>query len=252
VLIFLLMPVLASAEVVLNSFKSTEPLGPGWIVALKQKDQNTVEPAPANDSSRIYGVIVDPSVIPFTVQRQGGEQYYVATNGTYSVLVNSENGEIAPGDFVSLSSTNGIGAKATFGQSFILGKAVEKFNGKDNVITKDSAGRAIGRINVTISPSKSPLTKNDVAVPQAFKKVGEGIAGKDVAAIRIYTAMIIFLMTAIVAGVILWVGVRGGMIAIGRNPLSRRYIIRGLIQVISIAVLIFLAGIIGVYLLLKI
>jgi hypothetical protein len=248
-----LFPSLASADIILNSFKAKDSLAPGWIVALDQKDQNTILAAPASDSSRIYGVVVDPSQVPFTVQKQtDGQQYFVATTGSYPVLVNAENGAISPGDYISLSSTDGIGAKATFGQSYVLGKALEKFDGKNNVITKDSSGVAIGRINVTIGPSKSPLVKNDVAVPSALKKVGEGIAGKDVAAIRIYTAMFIFFMTALVSAVILWVGVRGGMVAIGRNPLSRRYIIRGLIQVISIAVLIFLVGVVGVYLLLKI
>lgn len=241
----------AKGDTLVQSFNSKTALEPGWVVALTKDDSNSVEPAPAADTSRMYGVVVDPSQVPFTIQRQEGEQVFVATTGTFAVFVTTQNGEINPGDFISMSPTDGIASKAVSRQTYILGKAVEKFDGKNNVITKSSDGSAIGRINVTIIPGKNPLTKNDVAVPSVLKTLGDGIAGRDTAAIRIYTALAVFLITSIVSSVVLWVGVRGGMIAIGRNPLSRRYIIRGLIQVIIISILIFTVGVIGVYLLLK-
>jgi hypothetical protein len=243
---------LAGAETLVQSFTSDTPLEPGWVVAINEKDSKKVEPSPASDSNRMYGVVVDPSQVPFTLQREKGQQVFVATTGTYPVFVSNENGSISPGDFVSIAGTDGIAAKAQARQVYVLGKAVEKYDGKSNVITKAKNGSTIGRINVTVIPGKNPLVKTDVAVPSALKKVGDGISGKDTTAIRIYTAMAIFLITSIVASVVLWVGVRGGMIAIGRNPLSRRYIIRGLIQVIVISILIFVVGIVAVYLLLKI
>jgi hypothetical protein len=47
-------------------------------------------------------------------------------------------------------------------------------------------------------------------------------------------------------------GIRNGLISIGRNPLSKKSIVRGMIQVILTALTIFLLGIFGVYLLLRI
>jgi hypothetical protein len=41
------------------------------------------------------------------------------------------------------------------------------------------------------------------------------------------------------------------MIAIGRNPLSKKSILRSLMQVISVAFSVFVVGMIGVYLLLR-
>lgn len=240
-----------AANTFVQSFNSEEPLEPGWVVALKDNDTNSVEPAPSADTSRMYGVVIDPSQVPFTIQRKEGDQIFVATSGTFQVFVTSQNGEINPGDFISMSPTDGIAAKAVTSQTYVLGKAVEKFDGKNNIITKSSDGSAIGRIGITIIPGKNPLTKNDVAVPSVLKTLGNGIAGRDTAAIRIYTALAVFLITSIVSSVVLWVGVRGGMIAIGRNPLSRGYIMKGLIQVIVISILIFTVGVIGVYLLLK-
>ena len=54
-----------------------------------------------------------------------------------------------------------------------------------------------------------------------------------------------------IAATLLWSGVRSGMISIGRNPLSKHSIIQGLMQVIIVAVLIFIIGVFAVYLLLK-
>lgn len=249
VALFTVVP--ATANTFVQGFDSDEPLEPGWVVALKNDDTNSVERAPSADTSRMYGVVIDPSQVPFTIQRKEGDQIFVAASGTFQVFVTSQNGEINPGDFISMSPTDGIAAKAVSRQTYVLGKAVEKFDGKNNIITKSSDGSVIGRIKVTITPGKNPLTKNDVAVPSVLKTLGDSIAGRDTAAIRIYTALAIFLITSIVSSVVLWVGVRGGMIAIGRNPLSRGYIMKGLIQVIVISILIFTVGVIGVYLLLK-
>jgi hypothetical protein len=45
--------------------------------------------------------------------------------------------------------------------------------------------------------------------------------------------------------------VRSSMIALGRNPLSRKSILRGMFQVIITSIIIFICGLFGVYLLLK-
>jgi hypothetical protein len=51
--------------------------------------------------------------------------------------------------------------------------------------------------------------------------------------------------------VILYSGVRNTLISIGRNPLSKKTIYKGLIQIILMGLIIFITGLFGVYLLLK-
>ena len=63
--------------------------------------------------------------------------------------------------------------------------------------------------------------------------------------------MAVLFAAAAVSGALIYSGVRSGMIAIGRNPLSKKSILRGIVQVIIVAITIFLIGIFGVYLLLK-
>jgi hypothetical protein len=73
-----------------------------------------------------------------------------------------------------------------------------------------------------------------------------------VPAIRIYGALAVFLFAAIIAVLVLWSGVRGSLIALGRNPLSRKAIFSGMYKVVITGIGIFILGLAGVYLLLRI
>ncbi len=88
-------------------------------------------------------------------------------------------------------------------------------------------------------------------MPAALKRAGELVAGKPVSPIRVYISLLILAVSAAIAGSLTYSAVRSGLIAIGRNPLGKRAIIRGMLQVIIIGFMVFIAGIFGVYLLLK-
>jgi hypothetical protein len=241
----------AMADNLVQGFQAKGNLAPGIIAALDKKNQQTVEPAPANDTSRIYGVVIDPSDAPLILNRQSGDQVFVATNGTYTVLVSAERGAIKIGDYVSTSSVDGIGAEATYSQQAVLGQAASGFDGKKNVITTIN-GAAVGKISVNVSPKKNPLAKNDIYIPTFLRKIGETIAGKPVSAIHIYAALAFLAAAVIIATALLTAGIRGGMIALGRNPLNKGSIMNSMFKVAIAAVSVFIIGLFGVYLLLRI
>src|SRR4051812_23703860 len=86
----LIISVLAStalADTIVRGFSSATSIDPGWVVALTKNQPNSVELAPASDSSRMYGVVIDPSQAPVTLQSQSGRRVFVATSGTYPILV---------------------------------------------------------------------------------------------------------------------------------------------------------------------
>jgi hypothetical protein len=56
----------------------------------------------------------------------------------------------------------------------------------------------------------------------------------------------------LIATTLLTAGVRGAMIALGRNPLNRGGIMNSMFKVVSASALIFVIGLFGVYLLLRI
>jgi hypothetical protein len=250
VLLFVSFFSLAHADTIVRGFKASGSVDPGLIVSLSKKSKSSVEASPGNDSTRIYGVAIDPSQAPVTVQ-SSGPQVFVATGGNYPVLVTDQNGPIKTGDYISISSINGIGAKANSDEILILGRAVDAFDGKSGVITTTSDKHSIGRITVSIVPGKNPLVRDTVAIPGPLKRIGQAIAGKNISAIRIWAALAVFTIAAIIAISVLTVGIRSSITAIGRNPLSKKRIMTGLVQVIFMAAIVLISGIFGVYLLLK-
>jgi hypothetical protein len=241
----------ASADNVVAGYKSKGDLQAGFLVALVKGTQDTVEAVPPDASDRIYGVVIDPSEAPLTLNRQVDGQVFVATTGNYPVLVATERGKIRAGDYLSISSNKGIAAIASGSQKAIIGQALETFDGKKNVITSIGSV-AIGKVLVNIDPRRNPISTNDVFVPGFLRTVGQAVAGKPVTAQRIYLSLIFLIAAVSLATTLLWASVRGGMIAMGRNPLNRGHILNSMFKVVTAAVMIFLIGLFGVYLLLRI
>jgi hypothetical protein len=241
----------AAADNLAQGFTAKGTLSPGMIVALTKNAQNTVEAASGGDTSKIFGVVIDPSDAPLLLNRQTGDQIFVANSGTYPVLVSTERGNIKTGDYITVSSTDGIGAEATPAQSAVLGQATTPFDGSKDSVTK-IGGFAVGKITVTVNPRKNPLIKNDISIPPFLRKVGEAIAGHPVSPLHIYAALAFLLSAVTIATALLTAGIRGGMIALGRNPLNKGSIMNSMFKVVIAAVMIFVIGLFGVYLLLKI
>ena len=238
-----------AATDIVTGFNSKDVLTPGLVVSVDNSQARSVMAAKADDESKMFGVVVDPSDAPFTLNGQGSK-VFVASSGIYRVLVSTSNGIIHPGDFISMSTINGIAAKATAVQSTTLGQAESSFDGTSNVIT-NNGGQAIGRIYINISIQKNPFANND-PIPVFLKRIAVSLANKPVPVVRIYAALAIFIIAAIVAITILWSGIRNSMVSIGRNPLSRRVILAGLYKIIFTGLSVFVIGVAGVYLLLKI
>src|SRR5262249_55326476 len=158
----------ANSSSVVEGFSAKESLQPGMIVALDSSQSKTVKAAPSNQESSMYGVVVDPSDAPFTLNGQG-DQVFVATSGIYRVLVSTINGVIHPGDYISMSTISGIGAKASSVQDTAIGQAESGFDGTSDVITNNN-GQAIGRIYVNIAVQKNPFGNND-PVPVFLKRI---------------------------------------------------------------------------------
>ena len=88
-------------------------------------------------------------------------------------------------------------------------------------------------------------------LPEFLRKSAESLSGKPVPPARIWTGIAIVIVTGFLAGSLLYAGVRNALISIGRNPLGKKGIIRGLMQVVIISLIIFITGLFGVYLLVK-
>lgn len=253
-------PVLAQA--VVQSYSSDSTLEPGMIVQLDTKDSSKVQPASQSEVDHIHGVVVPPNDAPVSLQNNATtQQYYVATAGTYSVLVSDQNGPIEKGDYVTVSALAGVGMKASPTQTIVLGKALDAFDGSSNVegtaaLNQNSGKKStvhLGKVSIDISIAHNPLFQPSTTsnIVNQLQKFGDSIAHKPVSLARIYISIAIFLAAIGIASTMLVTGVRTALIAVGRNPLARSHIIRGLIQITFTSLIIFVVGVFGVYLLLK-
>jgi hypothetical protein len=244
-----------------QGYASSTALQYSTIVELTGTGSNTVKAVSQADAGRMYGVTVDPSALPITVSNTGLQnEAYVVTSGTYDTLVSTQAGTIQPGDFIAISSIDGVGMAAGTTNTTVFGRAVQGFNGVSDGIgsqtLKNSAGTTttvtLGIIPVAIqiehNPTK-PSTK--VNLPKALQRLGTAVAEKPISAIRTYLAIGITGLSTIMALVILYAGVRSGLIAIGRNPLSKGHVFRGLLAVILTSIIVLIIGLFAVYLLLK-
>jgi len=243
-----------------QGYAAPDPVDIGTIVTLN-KDTQSVVPSKQAQVQNMFGVAVDRNQLALAVSNSSIQnETYVAVSGTYNVLVSTQGGTIESGDYVTLSSLDGIGMKASTEQKTVFGRAAAGFDGKSLTLgttqLKDSTGATktvtLGTIPVTINIQRNPNIKSTkVNVPNWLERLGVQIAEKQISPIRIYLSMGITAVSLITAIVMLYAGVRNAIIAIGRNPMTKRSIFRALLEVILTSILILVIGLFAVYLLLK-
>jgi hypothetical protein len=245
-----------------QGYAADAPLENGTIVQLTGKDANRVKIATQSQLSNMFGVTVDRSQLSVTLSNANLEnEVYVAVSGTYNVLVSTQGGTIKAGDYVTLSSVDGVAMKAGTAEKTVFGRAGSSFDGQGVTLgtttLKDTSGKVtqtvtLGSIPVTINIQRNPnQTSTKVDVPAFLQRLGQAIAEKQVSPVRIYLSMAITAVSIIAAIVMLYSGIRNGVISIGRNPMSKKSIFRALVEVILTSILILVIGLFAVYLLLK-
>lgn len=251
---------LVSAQTITQGYGSDSAIQRATIVSLVLDNAKKVEPTSLDNDERMHGVVVGQNDAPFTLSSEE-EKTFVATKGRFDVFVSNENGVVQVGDFITISRVSGIGMKAGEEEPYIIGKAISNFDGEAGVLSTteiDDAGVqkkvAIGRIQVDIGVSGNPLLKPTRAnLPGFLQKVAETVANKSpINPIRIYISLVVLIASTAVSAILLYSGVKNGLISIGRNPLSKKSITKNLLQVIMTSIIILLLGIFGVYLLLRI
>jgi hypothetical protein len=243
------------AQAFTQGYASDVPLQRGMIVKILEDDTTKVEPVSQETAEGSYGVVVNRNDAPATLSTEG-QQVFIAANGKFDILVSNQNGPINPGDYIVVSSINGIGMKVDEVQPIVVARALDGFEGGGG----DSIGQAtvgetaveIGRIQADINVAGNPLQKPPVQkIPDVLQRAAEAIAQKPVSAPRLYLGLTLLILSTLVSGTLLYGGIRSAISSIGRNPLSKKSIFRGMIQVVIVGMLIFIVGVFGVYLLLK-
>lgn len=247
-----------------QAYAADSRIDTGTIVQLTGKESNRVKTATQKELQNMFGVVVDRGQLPFMISNEGLQnETFVAVSGTYNVLVSTQGGTIKTGDFVTLSSIDGVAMKAgtVADQSTVFGRAQSSFDGKGVTLgtaaLKDTTGKqaqtvTLGSVPVTIDIKSNPNQKSTKAdLPEVLQRIGQAIAEKEVSPIRIYLSLAITAVSLIAAIAVLYSGVRNSIISIGRNPMSKKSIFRALLEIILTSILILIIGLFAVYLLLR-
>lgn len=248
------------AQTVSQAYNTKGDVQKGMIVMIDPKDSKNVLPLTNKKDASMQGVAVDSNDTAVSLGLDTkSNQVYVATNGKFQVLVSTQNGPIKKGDIISISALDGIGMKADSAQRVILGKALSDYDGVHNTIgkaeLKSNSGPknvAIGYASIDIGISRNPLAAsvNGPPLPAFLKKSGDAIAGKPVSTARLWVSLGVLFLTLFMTGNLLYGGVRNSLISIGRNPLAKKSILKGLIQVVALGLMVFVIGLFAIYLLL--
>lgn len=260
--VFAAMLAPVTAQNVTQGYLSDQTLQNGMLVRLKPGDAAKVQALKYNEGGDMLGVTVSSIDSPLSLSDPSKKQNFVAVFGKYDVLISAQNGPVKSGDYITISSVEGVGMKASKDEQVVLGKAIGSFDGKTNpegkvTLTDDSGGKqevGMKRIQVDISISRNPNYAGDssAGVPQFLSKAAQIVSRKPVTALRIYACLAILGLSLAVAGAIIYSGVRTGMTAVGRNPLAKGSILKNLITVTLMSLVIVIIGIIAVYLLLRV
>jgi hypothetical protein len=244
-----------------QGYTADATLQTGAIVQLDGAGATKVKVATKKSLSKMYGVVVDPHQLSVTVSGGENDQVYVATAGTYDVLVSTQNGSIKSGDYVTLSALDGVAMNAGTDEGTVFGRAAADFSGHGDelgsITLKDTTGKVsktvtIGMVPVAIDIKANPNRKSTKAnMPKFLQRLGEAIAEKPVGPLRMYLSIAITGISIVAAIIILYSGVRNSIISIGRNPLSKKSIFRGLLEIVFTSIIILIIGLFAVYLLLK-
>lgn len=247
-----------------ESYDSDTAMQVGTVVQVDPSNSDKIIPATQDALSKAFAVVISrnrlqPLQIVDTTE-QG--RVYIATSGRHQALVTNENGTIQPGDFLVVSSLSGTLMKSSPKQEMVFAKALSGFDGSNNSVAtttlQDTEGRPHKQIGIGLIPISIQIIANPESeistkanLPEQLQRLGQQIAEKEVSQIRIYLSMAIVTLSIIVALTVLYVGVRSSIIAIGRNPLSKKPILRGLLQVVLTSILVLIIGLFAVYLLLR-
>jgi hypothetical protein len=230
----------AALASVSQGYAATTTIPAGSLVSLDAKSSGAVVISDTKNVGRLFGIVVPPTAATISVGGSDSNgQVQVVTTGSASAFVTTTNGDIEPGDYITVSAIAGVGQKAT-GKTRVIGTAQASFSATSEGVTKrtveDTTGAkrevAIGEIPITIAAAAFNGDGTEAyTVPSWLQSLSNTLAGKAVSPVRVIVAALILMTALISITVLLYGAVRNSIIAIGRNPLSKSSVLKGLLQV---------------------
>jgi hypothetical protein len=248
----------AVANSISQSYKSENTLPTGSLVSLTGDGSNNVEKTTTENEGLVIGVVVDGSGSLVDIQSQNTD-VRVAINGDVELLVSTQNGNIAKGDYLIASPLAGISTKdsPTAKNAKYIAIASEEFSevssGAKNIEIKEEGDKtrtvSVGYINAKLIIGDRPAAERNKD-DNFLTDIASKVARRSVSTLQAVAAVAIFILGFSITAVLLHGSIKSSFISIGRNPLSRDSILTGLARVVLLAILIIITSVTSAYLIL--
>jgi len=213
---------------------------------------NIHETTKIEGDDNMFGV-VDTS--PVVVFRIGVNKLPIVQSGEVFVNVTTINGSIKTGDIISSSQIEGKGQKFKAGGDYILGTALESFDGTLGSTTVSYSGDEyfVGTIKVLLNIGPYLDNRSNPRTPSTIfvRESGEIQTGLETI-FRYITAALFALGTVFVVLKTFGPNIGKGIVSIGRNPLAKSSIqamvVFNIILILAISVVSFIVSLLIIFL----
>lgn len=255
---FVYTPVVWAAAISYG-YKTNESIAYGALVSLDKSNPSMVKLSTKEDIETLLGVSVKSNESLLSLSN-GTTDIEVAVEGTAMVLVSDINGDIKPGDPITVSPIAGVGMRSP-NATKIVGTAQQNFNRDNSGTTKqkitDKDGKDkevnIGKIPLSVKVetyngnAQSPAN----AMLQALQSAVSFIAGRQVPVARALVAVGIVLSSLLICSIIVYTSIRTSFISVGRNPLAQSFIRKNLYVILVTVVSILGIAFVSAYLVIR-
>jgi hypothetical protein len=174
----------------------------------------------------------------------GGTSYNVITSGNVLVNVSGKNGNIKKGDLITSSEVKGTGMKA-IKTGYVLGTALEDFTAKE----KEEVKKIMVALNVHYASSGGSITTR---ISDLFKLAALAAYENPKLALKYIATTLMAMFTIFFTFISYGRVARLGIIALGRNPLGSKKIMKGVVINGLISIAIIAGGVAASYVITKI
>ncbi len=244
----------ALAVAISQGYQASGDVSAGTLVSI-QPAKNDVVAADTTNSNGLLGVVVGATASSLAVNSQAS-LVQVATSGTAQLFVSDINGAVQPGDQIAPSPIKGVGMKAS-ASGKVVGIAQSGFSGQPalkSVTVKTTGGASqtahIGVIQAVVQVVYYTVPAKTV-LPAYVQQVVQAVGGKPITAARLVLVGVILVAAMVVVGFLMFSAVQGSIISIGRNPLAKTSIYRGVFQAAATSMIILIVAVAGAYIVLR-
>lgn len=242
---------LAVANSISRTYKTNDKeLTIGMAVSLGSTNQTEVVRSKPENSKSFLGIVSKGSDNLITLSSPL-QDVIVTTNGPVSALVSDLNGSVKKGDILAVSPLEGVLMRASdlvdTQQYPAVGLALSEPKKVSEASVKDASGAdkqvAIATAHIELDSSLSGKTDyNGTAKRSTLVVFARSMTGKWVSEWQALGAFAVFITVLLTVAVIVYGTVRSAIMALGRNPLSRKVIAWQIFRVLGLALGLFIFG----------